>query len=334
MKRSKTQLLRSLAAVMLLGAGLAACSQDDFADNRQGEPLPPGEYPLELTAGGIEAVATPAQKSAPSTRGTVDGNWTGTEGKPVAVQVRDQSGNVISTNEYRVKAVDGETATLASDNPYYWQSSGEEITVNAMYPRTTMPSNKEPFNLPEVCTEETLKNYDFLWATENIKFGEQANLEFRHLMAKFVINLRNSDYLEAAENEGKEIKAGFEMYLDGRFDINGSTCSIGIPDGYVGANDHTAYSTGANENVNFGDITEDAFASYTTLAIPTRQSIAVWVSVGETKYLYEPGWVSYSAGHTYTFNITVKESGLQVEVDESIGWADDGTVGSGSVELP
>lgn len=337
MKRSKTQMLRNLAVAMLLGAGLVSCSQDDFADKQQGEPLPPGEYPLELTAGGLEAIATPAQQSAPSTRGTVDGDWTGTEGKTVAVQVLDQAGQEISTNEYYIKGISNEnkTATLASDNPYYWQSSNEEITVNALYPRTTMPSNKEPFNLPEVCTAETLRDYDFLWATENIKFGEQANLEFRHLMAKFVINLRNSDYLKAAENEGKEIKAGFEMYLDGMFYINGSTCSIGIPD-YVHAVDHTVCSTGANENVNFGNgITEDAFASYTTLAIPTTQVIGVWVLVGETKYLYETeGFTSYSAGHTYTFNITVKESGLQVNANENIGWGDDGAEGSGSVELP
>lgn len=332
MKRSKTQLLRSLAAVMLLSAGLASCSQDDFADNRQGEPLPPGEYPLELTAGGIEAVATPAQKSAPSTRGTVDGNWTGTEGKPVAVQVLDQSGNVISTNEYKVKDVDGETAKLHSDNPYYWQNSSEEITVNALYPRTTMPSNKERFDLPEVCTEETLKNSDFLWATQSIKFGQPANLEFRHLMTKFVINLRSSSYLEAAKREGKEIKAGFRMLLNGMFYINDNTCSIGPPDSYYHTN-HFAFPTEANKGVNFEEgAIEDAFASYTTITVPGEQYIDVWVLVGETEFRYETsGWTLYSAGHTYTFNITVKESGLQVNMDESIGWGDDGAVGSGGI---
>lgn len=334
MKRSKTQMLRNLAVAMLLGAGLVSCSQDDFADKQQGEPLPPGEYPLELTAGGLETIATPAQQSAPSTRGTVDGNWEGAEDKPVAVQVLDQTGKVISTNEYKVKDVDGKTAKLHSDNPYYWQTSNEEITVNALYPRTTMPSNEEPFNLPEVCTEETLKNYDFLWATQSIKFGEQANLEFLHLMAKFVINLRSSSYLEAAKREGKEIKAGFEMYLDGRFNINGSTCYIGIPD-FVRANDHTACSTRANENVNFGnDITENAFASYTTLAIPTTQVIDVWVLVGETEFRYKTsGFTLYSAGYTYTFNITLQDNKLQVNVDESIGWGEDGAEGSGSVEI-
>ena len=42
--------MRSLAAAMLLGAGLASCSQDDFADKPQGGPLPDGEYPLTLIA--------------------------------------------------------------------------------------------------------------------------------------------------------------------------------------------------------------------------------------------------------------------------------------------
>ncbi|WP_241217495.1 fimbrillin family protein [Bacteroides gallinarum] len=40
---------------------LASCSQDEFADNGQNTPLPVGQYPLELTADGLQAVATPAQ---------------------------------------------------------------------------------------------------------------------------------------------------------------------------------------------------------------------------------------------------------------------------------
>lgn len=330
MNKNKLHRVLCLSALLLFAGSLfVSCNSEDMLQE-VGKPLPAGEYPLTLTAGNFNAVAVPEQHSASSTRGTVDGDWTGTVGKPVAVKILNNEGQVISTKEYKVAAVNGATAALDSDNPYYWQNSNEEITVNALYPRKTMPNNRERFGLPTECTASTLADYDFLWATKNIKFGQQENMEFQHLMTKFVINLRNSDYLEAAKKEGEEIKAGFKMYLDGIFNINGSTCSIGIPD-EVYAVDHTACSTGANKNVNFGDITEDAFASYTTLAIPTLQSIAVWVSVGETKYLYEPGWVSYSAGHTYTFNITVKESGLQVNVDESISWDEDGAVGNGSI---
>lgn len=48
----------------------ASCTQDELADGGQGTPLPPGEYPLTLTASSIgETVATPA------TRSTVDNEW-------------------------------------------------------------------------------------------------------------------------------------------------------------------------------------------------------------------------------------------------------------------
>ena len=50
MKRSRTQLLRSLAAAMLLGTAFASCSQDDM-------PQADGEYPLALTAR-VDGMAT------------------------------------------------------------------------------------------------------------------------------------------------------------------------------------------------------------------------------------------------------------------------------------
>ena len=44
--------------------------------------------------------------------------------------------------------------------------------------------------------------------------------------------------------------------------------------------------------------------------------------------------VNYKAGQVYAFNITVKESGLNVTVKEdNIGWGE-GNTGSGEVKLP
>lgn len=71
-----------MAVALLLCTSLASCSRDDFADTK-GDPLTPGEYPMELTAGGLQTVVNQAQAS---TRTTVDDDWNGVS--TVAVQVR------------------------------------------------------------------------------------------------------------------------------------------------------------------------------------------------------------------------------------------------------
>ena len=83
----------SLLAVAMAAALLAGCSQEETP----GVSLSPGEYPLILTAGGLKAVATPTQKSAPSTRGTVDNDWRGVTS--VAVE---------ADNEVKEYKVDGD----------------------------------------------------------------------------------------------------------------------------------------------------------------------------------------------------------------------------------
>ena len=59
------------AAIALL-LGLAACTQDELADDNR---LPEGEYPVFIRATGLSVKATPL--AAPSTRATVDGDWQG-----------------------------------------------------------------------------------------------------------------------------------------------------------------------------------------------------------------------------------------------------------------
>ncbi len=341
MKRSKTQLLRSLAAVMLLGAGLASCSQDDLADNRQGEPLPPGEYPLILNAGGLEAVATPAQKSAPSTLGTVDGNWDGAIGQPVAVQVRNQSGKEIGRNTYKVEdVVDATTATLHSENPYYWQNK-DDITVHALYPMETMPKHQETFPLSiDEWNAETLAKYDFLYAVRKISFDQREtenNLEFRHLMTKVVINLRHSDYLEAARNEGKEIKVVLNHDENGKFEISRENYMYEVAIATGLGKFITVSPSPKNKDVDFGSgQPEEAFASYTALAIPGPSNLFyIRIHVGETTYIYDPGGMrDFEANEIFSFNITVREQGLELSGATIAPWTEDEESDGGTATMP
>ena len=87
---------------------------------------------------------------------------------------------------------------------------------------------------------------------------------------------------------------------------------------------------------------EKPFASYMALVPPLngRVSPLLIIEVDGTKYqllqssFTEEQTVEYRAGQVYTFNVTVKENGLDVSVGESIAWDNEnGATGEGNVEI-
>ncbi len=310
MKRSKTQLLRSLAAVMLLGAGLASCSQDDFADNRQGEPLPPGEYPLILNAGGLEAVATPAQQSAPSTRGTVDSDWDGV--KSVAVMVNGK------VKEYKVmrSGTDNKTAKLEvvdGDTPFYWESTAA-LAVEAWWPCTDKSNNfsdEEPAVVVQADQnkDDGYAKSDFIKAIDNVEF-DNPTLTFTHLTAKVIVNLTWDKGFSEEEMNSAAI----------------SFINLNTQDG----NPETITP--------FADKTKNTyFALLAGQEIEANKGF-IQVSIGsgssQRQYVYTPTAAKkLDKGVAYTYEITVRQTGLDVTVNESISWDEEGAEGSGSVDL-
>lgn len=53
--------------------------------------------------------------------------------------------------------------------------------------------------------------------------------------------------------------------------------------------------------------------------------------IGYTGGDYE---VNYRAGQVTTLNVTVKEEGLEVMVENNMDWGQDGATGNGSIEIP
>ena len=318
-----------------------ACLQDELAE--QGTPLPAGQYPLELAADGLQAVATPA---LPATRGTFfEGDWDGVTS--VRVRVNDQQ-----EKEYSVTpSEDKKTARLApaeplglDDNLFWWNNTTDEKTVTAW-----APSNyalEETIEFPAEWKREDFAKFDIIGANKTIKFTDpNKSLEFQHLMAKFVINLRKTPYLEKAENVKVQLRGrswcnGIMRISNGQLKIN-STSKEGEVREYT-----TPYPLPEEEyeEVDFGDgQREKPFASYTALVPPLngRVSPLLIIEVDGIKYqllqesFTEEYIVSYKAGQVYTFNVTVKENGLQVGVEtSSIGWDTDGATGNGEIALP
>lgn len=155
-------------------------------------------YPLELTAGGLQALSAPA--SAPSARGTADDDWGYVS--DVAVQVGDE------VKKYRVASVDGSIAWMTSDAPFYWQTSEQVMDITAWYPY----SDASPAMWTVKADQSDAADYrasNFIKGSLTLKFTERDTdknrITFYHQTAKICVTL-NSEGVTLDNNTSVKLR--------------------------------------------------------------------------------------------------------------------------------
>ena len=271
------------AATALL-LGLAACTQDELADDNR---LPEGEYPVFIRATGLSVEAT--LLAAPSTRATVDGDWQGVTS--VALKLGD------AVKEYTVTAsTDFKSATLSRENdPHYW-TSRDPITVSAWWPFdnadiTQMPAVKVAEDQSKLAD---FQNSDFI-AAENRKVEfNNPTLEFTHRTARVAIELKPG--------------TGFTS-------VDGATVSL------VSLSADNGNPT-AIKTYNASGNTYEALTAPQTVAAG-KQFIRVELG-GGTFYFCPQNNVVLEAGSRYKYTVKVNATGLTLEGCTIGDWADGG----------
>ena len=271
------------AATALL-LGLAACTQDELADDNR---LPEGEYPVVIRATGLSVEAT--LLAAPSTRATVDGDWQGVTS--VALKLGD------AVKEYTVTAsTDFKSATLSRENdPHYW-TSRDPITVSAWWPFdnadiTQMPAVKVAEDQSKLAD---FQNSDFI-AAENRKVEfNNPTLEFTHRTARVAIELKPG--------------TGFTS-------VDGATVSL------VSLSADNGNPT-AIKTYNASGNTYEALTAPQTVAAG-KQFIRVELG-GGTFYFCPQNNVVLEAGSRYKYTVKVNATGLTLEGCTIGEWADGG----------
>ena len=268
------------AATALLFA-LAACTQDELAD---GSRLSKEEYPIVIHATGLSVEATP------STRTTVDGDWVGVNS--VALKIGD------AVKEYTVTATDADgykSATLTSNDPYYW-TSRDPITVSAWWPF----NNADITQMPAVKVAEDqskladFQNCDFISAENRKVEFNNPTLEFTHRTARVAIELK--------PGTGFTSVAGAMVSLVSLSADNGNPTAI------------KTYNASGN--------------TYEALTAP--QTIAagkpfVKVELGGGTFYFRPqNNVVLEAGSRYKYTVKVNTTGLTLEGCTIGSWADGG----------
>ena len=169
-----------IPAVLALLFALAACTQDELADDSR---LSKEKYPRVIHATGLSVEATP--QAAPSTRATVDGDWQGVTS--VALKIGE------AVKEYTVTAsTDFKSAMLSRENdPYYW-TSRNPITVSAWWPFDNADITKMP--AVKVAEDQSkladFQSSDFISAENRKVEFNNPTLGFTHRTARVAIELK------------------------------------------------------------------------------------------------------------------------------------------------
>ena len=271
------------AAIALL-LGLAACTQDELADDNR---LPEGEYPVVIRATGLSVEATPL--AAPSTRAAVDGDWQGVTS--VALKMGD------AVKEYTVTAsTDFKSATLSRENdPYYW-TSRDPITVSAWWPFdnadiTQMPAVKVAEDQSKLAD---FQNSDFISAENRKVEFNNPTLEFTHRTARVTIELK--------PGTGFTSVAGATVSLVSLSADNGNPTAI------------KTYNASGN--------TYEALTAPQTV-VAGNPFVRVELG-GGTFYFRPQNNVVLEAGSRYKYTVKVNATGLTLEGCTIGDWADGG----------
>ena len=289
----KRATIHTSAAIALL-LGLAACTQDELADDNR---LPEGEYPVVIRATGLSVEATP--QAAPSTRATVDGDWQGVTS--VALKIGE------AVKEYTVTATDADgykSATLSRENdPYYW-TSRDPITVSAWWPLDDTDITQMP--VVKVAEDQSkladFQNSDFISAENRKVEFNNPTLEFTHRTARVAIELKPG--------------TGFTS-------VDGATVSL------VSLSADNGNPT-AIKTYNASGNTYEALTAPQTVAAGKP---FVKVELGGGTFYFRPqNNVVLEAGSRYKYTVKVNATGLTLEGCTIGDWADGGGE-SGAAEL-
>ena len=268
------------AATALLFA-LAACTQDELADDSR---LSKEKYPIVIHATGLSVEATP------STRATVDGDWQGVTS--VALKMGE------AVKEYTVTATDADgykSATLTSNDPYYW-TSRDPITVSAWWPLddtdiTQMPAVKVAEDQSKLAD---FQNSDFISAENRKVEFNNPTLEFTHRTARVAIELK--------PGTGFTSVAGATVSLVSLSADNGNPTAI------------KTYNASGN--------TYEALTAPQT--VPAGKPFVKVELGGGTFYFRPQNNVVLEAGSRYKYTVKVNATGLTLEGCTIGSWTDGG----------
>ena len=291
-------------AVCCLALLAASCSTDED----DGTTLPDGKYPMTFAAQVDGLVATRATTAA-------DGKTSWENSDLVAISMDG------GTNHKQYKITDASSGAMSpSDeaNTLYWSKTQE--TLAAWYPigctignggggsEISITDQSSGFGTLENILHAPAKDYTF-------SSGGAVTFSFRHALAKVKVTLQKGEGIEDSDLSGATVT--FMGYTAGSLRYDGM--AGGGSNGEITPKKETSADGGSGTP-----------ATYTALLIPQQMQgekfirVTVGTSTAARDYFYTPTGstdANLEAGKEYAYTITVKKTGLVVQVtDNGVAW--------------
>lgn len=301
---NKSNPFRHLAVAVFACLMAASCS--DVTDD--GTALPDGKYPMTFTAS-VDGLSAPD----PASRATTDVNgqtmWQTDD--PVAISMDGGANHKV----YKISDA-GTGAMIPDGETLYW--SKQQETLAAWHPVSCTVGSDTDNGEVNITDQSfgfgTLENILHAPAQEyTYSSGGSVAFTFRHALAKVKVTLKKGDGIE--ESDLSNATVTFTGYTAGSLGYDGMT-------GSEGSNGEIIPKT---------ETSSGSAATYTALVIPQQMQGEkfIKVSAGGYDYFYTPTGstdADLEAGKQYTYTITVKKTGLQVE-SVTASWNDNAADG-------
>lgn len=279
---------------------LTACSDDTTGDDS----LPDGRYPMTFTT---------TVQGLTQTRATVNNQWDGTE------KVAIMAGNTVK--KYMVES-DGALTPDGTDNQLYWTSN--TMTVQAWYSAVDSDTRPENFTVKQDQNSDGgYQRSDMLYTIQSVSYsgGSPASLEFKHLPAKVVVNLKADTQTGITEEEARNATVTLvnQALTSGTIivDEKATTCTV------------EQVVSGSEEIIpqKSGQTASGYQQTVQALVVPQQMKdkfikVTIGTDAAARNYYYTPTTEAdgkLEAGYQYTYNITVKNGYLEVVIAKANG---------------
>ena len=305
--------------LLLWAALFTACTQDE-ADIPQSHSL------LELTASMAE----------PNTRATPDGTWKGGEKVAVLATNHNGGGAAYTYTASTTYELTPEDITKA----HYWATGETSKDVCAFYFGDGTAENvvwngsssfSGTWSVQSNQTGDGYQKSDLLWAVKStVNAGNQANLTFRHQVAKVVIHIIDNDFTQAEKDKFKGVSI-IDYPLSGTWRIIALDFDLSWVHSESDKGDIIPYNLGPQKITRNGkEIT--TFASYEALVLPeymiAYEDIFKFSFEGYAPFYYTQDYqlTSWGYGDVYTYCIEINSTGAVTVGSVTQGnWGDGGS---------
>lgn len=255
-------------------------------------------------------------------------------GAEVAVFINEDSSSPSTSYTQPLQYNVEDDGSLTTMNPQYFPQNGNGVNIFAVYPfeagqNVEVTETAATFSVQsDQSSKDNYKASDLMVGEPTSKpvyrTTSNVTLQFKHCLSKININIKVGDGVDANDLDGARVTI-YTKTNDATFDVqSGVITAVGsqgqAASPFVTVGDLTASGNGF-EGMSAIIIPQDISAGSHFISIATNNQTTYRYNLPNTVNL-----ISFEPGKAYTYNLTVRKSGLTLDNTNITDWDDGGSV--------